>query len=238
MTATLFWVVNNDRLYMLLSVIVSSLSSVWEQPPVKNTLSFSIYRVQPRCYPTKVPEGIHLPTNAIWDLTVNEMNSITPLCERRERRNHSVAEEYDKMEGRRGEMGWNEGNYREMTERRKISSEAPPTPSPPVIHLLIYIPHLMLSLISFRWILITAITAHRSSHVLWKHSTSVPYHPTAFHDLRFLFFHFQLALWAGLFIQGIQSLYSWCSTGSDLSSTYPWDRNAVMPLCSFFRITY
>lgn len=42
--------------------------------------------------------------------------------------------------------------------------------------------------------------------------------PTCFWPLISLFFHFQLALWAGLFIQGIQSLYSWWSTGSDLSS--------------------
>lgn len=59
-------------------------------------------------------------------------------------------------------------------ERWGICSAASTVSSfPPLVlffHLLVYIPQLLGLVISFRWILITAITAQYSSHVLWNHS--------------------------------------------------------------------
>lgn len=115
------------------------------------------------------------------------------------------------------------GNDREREGKSALKHPLPTQPPhlgshSPVIHLLIYIPHLLVSLISFRWILITAITAHHSSHVLWKLPPD-HFFPTCFSwPLISPFYYFQLAFWAHLFIQGVQSLYSWCSTGCDLYS--------------------
>lgn len=130
-------------------------------------------------------------------------------------------------------------------ERWGIRSEASTTASlPPLVpffHLLIYIPQLLVLLISFRWILITAITAQYSSHVLWNHSLSLSFSRFSHCPLLSLFISFSAAILSrSYYSENMIPLWfvldrKWSLISSP--SVILGDINPVMALCSIYFFT-
>lgn len=118
-------------------------------------------------------EGTHLP-HQCNTASQSKMKAITLLCEWQEiagwgknntKRRRWGKEDGDKMKCTRAEFNWITMAKTEEKSALKASTSCPPS-----FHRLIYIPQLLVLLISFRRILITAIAAQCSSHALWSHS--------------------------------------------------------------------
>lgn len=120
-------------------------------------------------------------------------------------------EKENKMKHTRTELNWIT-----MTKRKKSTLKHPPHHQSPPPAFFIYIPHLMVSLISFRWISITAITAQYSSHALWNHSRSLCFSVPSTFFVYLLLNWFRFLSWSYCFFhenipyQRQLSLCSWC----------------------------